>query len=51
MTDYREILRLISLEHSQRSIAREAKCSRDTVAEVFKAAAAAEISPKAALTK
>lgn len=51
MTDYREILRLISLEHSQRSIAREAKCSRDTVAEVFKAAAAAGISPKAALTK
>lgn len=43
MTDYREILRLLSLEHSQRSVAREAKCSRDTVAEVLKAAAAAGI--------
>lgn len=44
MTDYREILRLYDLEHSQRSIAREAKSSRDTVAEVLKAAAAAGIS-------
>ena len=44
MTDYREILRLYDLEHSQRSIAREAKSSRDTVAEVLKAATAAGIS-------
>ena len=44
MIDYREILRLYSLEHSQRSSAREAKSSRDTVAEVLKAAAAAGIS-------
>lgn len=44
MIDYREILRLYSLEHSQRSIAREVKSSRDTVAEVLKAADAVGIS-------
>ena len=41
MTDYREILRLVSLGNSQRSIAREVKSSRDTVAEIVRAAAAA----------
>ena len=43
MANYREILRLDSLGSSQRSIAREVKSSRDTVAEVIKAAEAAGI--------
>ena len=41
MANYREILRLDSLGSSQRSIARELKSSRDTVAEAIKAAEAA----------
>ena len=44
MANYREILRLHSLGSSQRSIAREVKSSRDTVADVIKAADAAGIS-------
>ena len=43
MTNYREILRLYSLGSSQRSIAREVQSSRDTVADVIKAAKAAGI--------
>lgn len=43
MNDYREILRLHSLGSSQRCIARELQCSRDTVAEVIHAAEAAGI--------
>ena len=43
MANYREILRLHSLGSSQRSIAREVQSSRDTVAEVIKATAAAGI--------
>ena len=43
MTSYREILRLHSLGSSQRSIAREVQSSRDTVADVIKAAKAAGI--------
>ena len=43
MANYREILRLNSLGSSQRSIAREVKSSRDTVAEAIKAAKAAGI--------
>ena len=43
MTNYREILRLHSLGSSQRSIAREVQSSRDTVADVIKAAKAAGI--------
>ena len=43
MANYREILRLNSLGSSQRSIAREVKSSRDTVAEAIKAAEAAGI--------
>ena len=43
MANYREILRLNSLGNSQRSIAREVKSSRDTVAEAIKAAEAAGI--------
>lgn len=43
MANYREILRLDSLGSSQRSIAREVKSSRDTVAEAIKAAEAAGI--------
>ena len=38
MTNYREILRLHSLGHSQRSIAASAKVSRNTVSEVLKKA-------------
>ena len=43
MTNYREILRLYSLGSSQRSIAREVQSTRDTVADVIKAAKAAGI--------
>ena len=43
MANYREILRPDSLGSSQRSIAREVKSSRDTVAEAIKAAEAAGI--------
>ena len=43
MANYREILRLHSLGSSQRSIAREVQSSRDTVADVIKAAKAAGI--------
>jgi transposase len=43
MANYREILRLHSLGTSQRSIAWEVRSSRDTVAEVIKAALAAGI--------
>ena len=43
MANYREILRLYSLGTSQRSIAREVQSSRDTVADVIKAAEAAGI--------
>ena len=43
MANYREILRLHSLGSSRRSIAREVKSSRDTVAEAIKAAEAAGI--------
>ena len=38
MTDYREILRLDSLKHSQRSIAQAAGCSRNTVEKVLRTA-------------
>ena len=38
MTDYREILRLGSLNYSQRSIARAAGCSRNTVEKVLRTA-------------
>ena len=38
MANYREILRLQSLGNSQRSIALEVHSSRDTVADVIKAA-------------
>lgn len=38
MTNYREILRLYSLGHSQRSIAASAKASRNTVSDVLKRA-------------
>lgn len=43
MTSYREILRLHSLGSSQRSVAREVQNSRDTIADVIKAAKAAGI--------
>ena len=43
MANYREILRLRSLGSSQRSIARELCSSRDTVADVIRAAEAAGI--------
>lgn len=38
MTNYREILRLHSLGHTQRSIAASAKASRNTVSDVLKRA-------------
>ncbi len=38
MVNYREILRLRSLEHSQRQVAVSARCSRDTVSAVYKLA-------------
>ncbi|MDE6280263.1 MAG: IS21 family transposase, partial [Oscillospiraceae bacterium] len=38
MTDYREILRLCSLNYSQRSIAQTAGCSRNTVEKVLRTA-------------
>ncbi len=38
MTDYREVLRLDSLNHSQRSIAQAAGCSRNTVEKVLQIA-------------
>ena len=41
ITNYREILRYHSLGNSQRSIARDVHCSRDTVADVIRAAEAA----------
>lgn len=44
MIDYREILRLQDLKHSQRSIALETQSSRNTVAAVLTAAKAAGIS-------
>ena len=44
MVDYREILRLHSLGSSQRSIAARVQSSRDTVADVLKAAEAAGVS-------
>ena len=44
MVDYREILRLQNLKHSQRSIALETHSSRNTVAAVLVAAKAAGIS-------
>lgn len=44
MVDYREILRLHSLGNSQRSIAATVRSSRDTVADVLKAADAAGVS-------
>lgn len=40
MTDYREILRLGSLNYSQRSIAQAAGCSRNTVEKVLRTASA-----------
>ncbi len=40
MTDYREILRLGSLNYSQRSIAQAAGCSRNTVEKVLRTAKA-----------
>ena len=43
MANYREILRLHSLGTSQRGIAWEVRSSRDTVADVIKAANAAGI--------
>lgn len=43
MANYREILRHHSLGNSQRSIARDVQSSRDTVADVIKAAGAAGI--------
>ncbi len=43
MANYREILRLHSLGTSQRGIASEVQSSRDTVADIIKAANAAEI--------
>ena len=39
MANYREILRLVSLKHSQREIAASLKCSRNTIGEVLNAAA------------
>jgi hypothetical protein len=44
MVNYQEILRLHSLGSSQRNIAREVQSSRDTVADVIKAASAAGLS-------
>lgn len=44
MIDYRNILRLHSLEHSQREIERELSCSRHTISEVLVQAAATGIS-------
>ena len=38
MTNYREVLRLRSLEHSQRQVAASARCSRDPVSTVYKLA-------------
>ena len=38
MADYREILRLSSLNYSQRSIAQAARCSRNTVEKILRAA-------------
>lgn len=38
MVNYREILRLRSLDHSQRQVASSAGCSRDTVSTVYKLA-------------
>ena len=38
MTDYREILRLCSLNYSQRSIAQTVGCSRNTVEKVMRTA-------------
>lgn len=38
MTDYREILRLGSLNYSQRSIAQAAGCSRNAVEKVLRIA-------------
>lgn len=38
MVNYREILRLRSLNYSQRQVAASAKCSRDTVSTVYKLA-------------
>ena len=43
MASYREILRIYSLGSIHRSIAREVQSSRDTVADVIKAAKAAGI--------
>ena len=40
MTNYREVLRLGSLNYSQRSIAQAAECSRNTVEKVLRAASA-----------
>ena len=40
MTDYREILRLGSLNYNQRSIAQSAGCSRNTVEKVLRTASA-----------
>ena len=40
MTDYREILRLGSLNYSQRSIAQAAGCPRNTVEKVLRTASA-----------
>lgn len=39
MANYREILRLVSLKHSQREIAASLKCSRNTIGEVLNTAA------------
>ena len=39
MANYREILRLASLKHSQREIAASLKCSRNTIGEVLNTAA------------
>ncbi|MCW2277656.1 hypothetical protein EDD73_10775 [Heliophilum fasciatum] len=36
MVNYREILRLRSLEYSQRQVAVSVKCSRNTVSEVYR---------------
>lgn len=44
MIDHREILRLSSLNHSQRSIALATKNSRNTVSEVLRAASQKGIS-------
>ena len=44
MTDYRNILRLHSLGHSQREMERELSCSRHTISEVLVQAAAVGIS-------